>query len=152
MIACEVMFVEQRAGGSQGSSVWLVQLVLHSLCSNEQTLFHPFSLVGCQGCYKLSFLPSHDTWLMRTDLCSCLGHLQNGCEAMANSLLVLMPHEQTHGASSILKQIEILSPDGTKARAVKNVMKLIPDSLSVTKVALMCRTRRPRLETAWVLS
>ena len=44
-------------------------------------------------------------WLMRTDLCSCLGHLQNGCEAMANSLLALMPHEQTHGAFSILKQI-----------------------------------------------
>ena len=57
MIACEVMFVEQRAGGSQGSSVWLVQLVLHRLCGNEQTLFHPFSLVGCQGCCKLSFLP-----------------------------------------------------------------------------------------------
>ena len=30
MIACEVMFVEQRAGGSQGSSIWLVQLVLPS--------------------------------------------------------------------------------------------------------------------------
>ena len=59
MIACEVMFVEQRAGGSQGSSVWLVQLVLHRLCSNEQTLFHPFSLVGCQGCCKLSFLLSY---------------------------------------------------------------------------------------------
>ena len=58
MIACEVMFVEQRAGGSQGSSVWLVQLVLHRLCSNEQTLFHTFSLVGCQGCCKLSFIPS----------------------------------------------------------------------------------------------
>ena len=57
MIAYEVMCVEQRAGGSQGSSVWLVQLVLHRLCSNEQTLFHPFSLVGCQGCCKLSFLP-----------------------------------------------------------------------------------------------
>ena len=56
MIACEVMFVEQRPSGSQGSSVWLVQLVLHRLCSNEQTLFHPFSLVGCQGCCKLSFL------------------------------------------------------------------------------------------------
>ena len=65
-------------------------------------------------------------WLMRTDLCSCLGHLQNGCEAMANSLLVPMPHELTHGAFSILKQIGILSPDGTKARAVKNVMKLMP--------------------------
>ena len=72
---------------------------------------------------------------MRTDLCSCLGHLQNGCEAMANSLLVLMPHEQTHGAFSILKQIGILSPDGTKARAVTNVMKLIANSQSVAKVA-----------------
>lgn len=68
-------------------------------------------------------------WLMMTDLCSCLGHLQNGCEAMANSLLVLMPHEQTHGAFNILKQIGILSPDVTKARAVKNVMKLIANSL-----------------------
>ena len=72
---------------------------------------------------------------MRTDLCSCLGHLQDGCEAMAISLLVLMPHEQTHGAFSILKQIEILSPDGTKARAVTNVMKLVANSLSVAKVA-----------------
>ena len=59
----------------------------------------------------------------------------NGCEAMANSLLVLMPHEQTHGAISILKQIGILSPDGTKARAAKNVMKLIANSLSVAKGA-----------------
>ena len=52
------MFVEQRAGGSQGSSNLLVQLVLHRLCDNEQTLFTPSSLVGCQGCCKLSFLPS----------------------------------------------------------------------------------------------
>ena len=73
---------------------------------------------------------------MRTDLCSCLGPLQNACEAMANSLLVLMPHEQTHGAFSILKQIGILSPDGTKARAVKIAMKLIANSLSVAQVAL----------------
>ena len=58
MIACEVKFVEQRAGGSQGSSVWLVQHVLHRLCSNEQTLFHPFSLVGCLGCCELSFFLS----------------------------------------------------------------------------------------------
>ena len=50
---------------------------------------------------------------------------------MASSLWVLMPHEQTHGAFSILKQIGILSPDGTKARAVKNVMKLIANSLRV---------------------
>ena len=81
---------------------------------------------------------------MRTDLCSCLGHLQNGCEAMANSLLVLMPHEQTHGAFSILKQIGILSPDGTKARAVKNVMKLIANSLSVAKEG-----RKESLQHPW---
>ena len=67
-------------------------------------------------------------WLRRTGLCSCLGHLQkhhgqNGCEAMADSLLIFVPHEQTHRASSILKQIGILSPDGSKARAVENVMK-----------------------------
>ena len=70
---------------------------------------------------------------MRTDVCPCLDRLQNGCEAMADSLLVLMPHEQTHGAFSILKQIGILSPDGTKARAVKNVMKLIANTLSAAK-------------------
>ena len=78
MIACEVMFVEQRAGGSQGSSVWLVQLVLHALCSNKQTLFHPFSLVGCQGCCKLSFLPSSArhvriAQLMQHPLCGLRG-------------------------------------------------------------------------------
>ena len=33
-----------------------------------------------------SIQPAWLTWLMRTDLCSCLVHLQNGCEAMANSL------------------------------------------------------------------
>ena len=72
---------------------------------------------------------------MRTDLCSCLGHLQNGCEAMADSLLVSVPHEQTHRASSILKQIGILSPDGSKARAVENVVKLITNSSSAAKAA-----------------
>ena len=37
---------------------------------DRQTLFHPFSLVGCQGCCKLSFLPS---------------------------LMVLVPHNILHG-------------------------------------------------------
>ena len=50
---------------------------------------------------------------------TCLGHLQNGCEAMADSLLVLVPYKQKNIASSILKQIGILSPDGSKARAVE---------------------------------
>ena len=59
---------------------------------------------------------------------------------MADSLLVLVPHEQMHRASSILKQIGILSPDGTKARAAKSVMKLIAYSLSVAKVAPIAPT------------
>ena len=72
---------------------------------------------------------------------------------MANSLLALMPHEQTHGAFSILKQIGILSPDGTKARAVKNVTKLIANSLSVAKVASTemagkARPNKPALQQA----
>ena len=74
---------------------------------------------------------------MRTDLCSCLGHLKNGCEAMADSLLIIVPHEQMHRACSILKQLDtwILSPDGTKARAVENLTKLIANSLGAAKVA-----------------
>ena len=53
---------------------------------------------------------------------------------MADSLLVFVPHEHTHRASSILKQIGILNPAGSKARAVENVMKLIVNSLSAAKV------------------
>ena len=64
-----------------------------------------------------------------------LGHLQNDCEAMADSLLVLVPYKQKNIASSILKQIGILSPDGSKARAVENVMTLIANSLSAAKAA-----------------
>ena len=40
-----------------------------------------------------------------------------------------------HGACSVLKEVGELSPDGTKARAVKNVMKLISNSLGAAKVA-----------------
>ena len=40
-----------------------------------------------------------------------------------------------HRASSILKQVGIPSPDGTKVRAVKSVMKLIAHSLSAAKLA-----------------
>ena len=39
---------------------------------------------------------------------------------MADSLLVFVPHEQAHGARSILKDVGILSPDRTKARPVEN--------------------------------
>jgi len=68
-------------------------------------MFQGFILMPAQS--ERDFTTSlQPVWLMRTDLCSCLGHLQNGCEAMADSLLVLVPHDQTHRASSILKHLE----------------------------------------------
>ena len=62
--------------------------------------------------------------------------LQNGCKAMAGSLLVFVPHEQAHGAFSNLKQVGTLSPDGTKAGPVKNLMMLKANSPGAAKVAL----------------
>ena len=74
----------------------------------------------------------------------CLGLLQNGStieantsEAMADSLLVFVPHEHLQRALCILNQVGILSPDGTEARPVKNVTELIANSPSATQVAPM---------------
>ena len=75
--------------------------------------------------------------------CSCLGHLQNGSEAMADHLGAFVPHEQRHGAISLLKEAGILSPDGPEVRAVENVMKLIANSPYAAKVLPMA------METAW---
>ena len=74
---------------------------------------------------------------MSTDLCSCLGQFQNGCEAMADSLLIFVLHGQAHRALSILKQVGILSPDIPEVRAVTNVMKFIANSPSAAEVAVM---------------
>ena len=63
---------------------------------------------------------------------------------MADSLLVFVPHddhvrhEQAHQRCSVLKEVGNLSPDGTRARAVKFVMKFIrrvANSLGLAKVA-----------------
>ena len=57
---------------------------------------------------------------------------------MADSLVVFVPHAQAHGASRILKQVGKLSSDGTKARAVRNVMELIANSPSAAPVWAIC--------------
>ena len=54
---------------------------------------------------------------------------------MADSLLVLVPHEQKHRSLQHPETIGILSPDGSKARSVETVMKLIANSLSAAKAA-----------------
>ena len=57
-----------------------------------------------------------------------------GCEAIIDSRLVCMPHEQTHGAINILEQAG--TERWNEGSQDQSVMKLIADSLSVAKLAL----------------
>ena len=74
-------------------------------------------------------------YLMRTGLCSCLGLLQQGNETMADRLLVLVPHEQTHAPGSILEQARELGSDVTEMGAIEHTMELIAHSLCITNSA-----------------
>ena len=74
-------------------------------------------------------------WLMRTGLFSCLSLLQQGNETMADRILVLVPHEQTHAPRSILKQARELGPDVTEMRAIKHTMELIAHSSCIANSA-----------------
>ena len=51
---------------------------------------------------------------------------------MADRLLVLVPHEQTHAPRSILEQARKLGPDVTEMRAIKHTMKRTAHSLCIT--------------------
>ena len=72
---------------------------------------------------------------MRTGLCACQGILQEGNDAMADRLLVLVLHEQTHAPRSILEQDEELSPDVPELGTIKHTMKLITYSLRIANSA-----------------
>ena len=48
-------------------------------------------------------------WPMRTSHCSCLSQLKNGCQAIRNTLLVLVPHKGAHGTTTAVIHISILS-------------------------------------------
>ena len=49
------------------------------------------------------------------------GHIQIGCEAMADSFLVFVLYEPMHRTLIILKQVGKPKPDGLKMRTVKGV-------------------------------
>ena len=55
-----------------------------------------------------------------------ISQVENGCYAVANSLLVLVPHKTLHGTISILIQRTKVAADVGKMSAVKNKMPLIP--------------------------
>lgn len=59
------------------------------------------------------------------------------CEAVADSHLSFVPLEQMYGTLDILVQAGILSFDGSEMLAVSVVLKLIANSSSAAKVALM---------------
>ena len=54
---------------------------------------------------------------------------------MAERLLVLVPHEQTHAPRSMLEQARNLGSDVTEIGAIKHTMKLIAHSLCITNSA-----------------
>ena len=54
---------------------------------------------------------------------------------MADRLLVLVPHGQTHAPRSILEQARKLGPDVTERRAIRHTMKLIAHSLCIANGA-----------------
>ena len=55
-----------------------------------------------------------------------ISQVENGCQAVANSLLVLVPYKTLHGTISFLIQRTKLAANVGKTRAVKNKMPLIP--------------------------
>ena len=63
---------------------------------------------------------------MRTNLSSRLGLIHNGQNHSTNRLLILVPHEGTHGTMCLTKQLRMFRPKITKMRAIKEAMPLIP--------------------------
>ena len=55
---------------------------------------------------------------------------------MADRLLVLVPHEQTHAPRSILEQARRLGSDVTEVGAIKHTMEVIAHSFCITNSAL----------------
>ena len=89
-------------------------------------------LLSLSLCLRERFIRSiQPAWLMETGLCSCLSLLQQGNEAMADRLLVLVPHEHTHAPRSILEQARKMGPDVTEMRAIKHTMELMAHSMCI---------------------
>ena len=62
-------------------------------------------------------MSNQPAWLIRTDLCSHLGHLQKRCEALADNFSMVVPHSQ----QSCPQHPELGQNTEPHVRAVKNV-------------------------------
>ena len=85
---------------------------------------------------RFNHMSIRPTWPMRTSHCSCLSQLKDGCQAIRNILLVLVPHTGAHGTTTTVIQISILSSNSIKKWAFKTEMALITNS-----------SERPELES-----
>ena len=79
---------------------------------------------------------------------TAMSRMARANETMADRLLVLVPHEQTHAPRSMLEQARKLGPasaDVTEMRAIKHLMELIVHSLCIANKALakVARDGRP---------
>ena len=76
---------------------------------------------------RFNHMSIRPAWPMRTSPCSCLSQLKDGCQAIRNTLLVLVPHKGAHGTTTAVIQISILSSNSiqkTKYRTVSNRLRL----------------------------
>ena len=80
---------------------------------------------------RFNHMSIRPAWPMRTSHCSCLSQLKDGCQAIRNTLLVLVPHEGAHGTTTAVIQISVLSSDSIKTGVFKTEMALITNSSSI---------------------
>ena len=66
--------------------------------------------------------------ITRTNLSSCLGLWYNGQMIAQTRLLILVPHEGTHGTMCLMKKLPVFRPKIIKWRVNKKAMPLIPNN------------------------
>ena len=120
----------------------LLPALIGCLADDKQTLFHPFSPVGCQRYCVFPFfpIPYEDESVFVNFLpflCSRLIRVENGCEATAYSLLVRVATQPgacspQQGPETRQENSPLVSLEWSQS---KPVVELIANSLRATKTA-----------------
>ncbi len=73
----------------------------------------------------------------------CLGLIVNGQQKSAQRLLLLVPHERSHGIMRTLANLCMLLPKVLKMRAMKDTMALVADSIGGNKMCICANVVAP---------
>ena len=84
-------------------------------CLEDEEEIHEFSFLSFPF-ITTSVQPAKP---MRTNLSSCLGLFHNGQNHSTNRLLILVPHEGTHGTMRLIKQLRMFRPKIIKVRVTQ---------------------------------